>query len=247
MTSLKGKRVWITGGGTGIGAGAARTLAAAGAEVVLSGRREAPLRAVVDEIRQAGGVASALSLDVSDREAVAQAGKQAGEIDILFANAGFNVPARAMRDLDTADWDRVVGVNLNGALYPVQAVLPGMRGRRDGLIILTASWAGRYATTLTGAAYNSTKRAVLALGESINSEEGANGVRTTVLMPGEVATDILKTRPHPPPAEEMARMLQVEDLARTVRFLAELPPRVCVNEILISPTWNRFYLGFDEI
>ena len=66
-------------------------------------------------------------------------------------------------------------------------------------------------------------------------------------MPGEVATPIMKSRPKPPSEEEMARMLQAEDLAETVRFVAEMPARACVNEVLISPTWNRFYQGFAEL
>ena len=114
-------------------------------------------------------------------------------------------------------------------------------------LVLVSSWAGRYATRLTGAAYNATKHAVVALSESINDEEGANGIRSTVIMPGEVATDILKSRPVPPSEAQMARMLQAEDLGATIRFVAEMPPRACINEILISPTWNRFYQGFDEL
>jgi len=126
-------------------------------------------------------------------------------------------------------------------------VLPGMRAKGGGTLILISSWAGRYATRLTGAAYNASKRAVIALNESINDEEGGNGIRSTVIMPGEVATDILKTRPSPPSQAEMDRMLSAEDLGDTIRFVAEMPARACLNEILISPTWNRFYQGFDEL
>ena len=122
-----------------------------------------------------------------------------------------------------------------------------MRARGDGCLILVSSWAGRYATRMTGAAYNATKRAVLALSETINEEEGGHGIRSCVIMPGEVATDILKSRPVPPSQADMDRMLQAEDLARTVRFVAESPAHVCLNEILISPTWNRFYQGMAEV
>ena len=247
MAKLKGKRAWITGGGSGIGAGAARTLAASGAEVFVSGRRAGPLEDVVGAIKAAGGVAHAVVLDVSDAAAVAAAARSIGPVDILLANAGLNVPKRALGVLEATDWDQVVDVNLNGVFYPVQAVLPGMRNAGGGLVILVSSWAGRYAGRLTGAAYNATKRAVIALSESINGEEGGNGIRSTVIMPGEVATDILKARPTPPSEMDMSRMLQIDDLAETVRFVAELPPHVCLNEILISPTWNRFYQGFDEL
>jgi NADP-dependent 3-hydroxy acid dehydrogenase YdfG len=88
---------------------------------------------------------------------------------------------------------------------------------------------------------------VLALGETINTAEGGAGIRSTVIMPGEVSTDILKNRPTPPSTKDMGRMLQGQDLADTVRFVAEMPAHVCINEILISPTWNRFYQGFDEL
>src|SRR5262249_16135884 len=121
--------------------------------------------------------------------------------------------------------------------------LPSMRARKDGLIINISSWAGRYASTLTGPGYNSTKSAVVALTESINMEECANGIRATSGLPGEVATPILEKRPVPPSQEERARMLQAEDLGRTLLYIASMPPRACVNELIISPSWNRFYLG----
>ena len=188
-----------------------------------------------------------MPLDVANAAQVAEVCEQVGPVDILLANAGLNVPRRSLANVQSEGWDLVVDVNLNGVFYPDHAVLPGMRAAGSGLIILISSWAGRYAGKLTGAAYNATKRAVIALNETINAEEGAHGIRSTVIMPGEVATDILKSRPRPPSDEDIARMLQVDDLADTVRFVAEMPPHVCINEVLISPTWNRFYQGFDEL
>ena len=132
-------------------------------------------------------------------------------------------------------------VNLNGVMYGVLAVLPGMRAKGGGTLILVSSWAGRHASKLTGPAYNASKHAVVALSHSINQEEAANNIRCTVVMPGEVATPILDQRPSPPSAEARAKMLQPEDLGRTIRFVAEQPPHVCLNEILISPTWNRLF------
>ncbi|WP_121061896.1 SDR family oxidoreductase [Chachezhania antarctica] len=247
MGTLSGKRAWITGAGTGLGAASAVALAESGAEIVLTGRRVGPLGEIAAEVEAVGGTAEVLPLDVSDRDAVAEAAGKLGQIDILFANAGLNVPKRSLSDLATADWDTVVSVNLNGVLYAIQAVLPWMRAAGAGTLILTGSWAGRYGTRMTGAAYNATKRAVIALGEAVNEEEGGHGIRATVLMPGEVATPILDARPVPPSDTQKARMLQSEDLAATVRFIAEMPPRVCINEILISPTWNRFYRGMEEV
>lgn len=247
MGQLSGKRIWITGGGTGIGAAAARMLAASGAHVTVSGRRPEPLDAVVRAIAAEGGQADAIPLDAADADAIARAADEIGPVDILVASAGINIPDRSLADMTTEGWDKVVSVNLDGLFYAARAVLPGMRANGGGTVILVSSWAGRYATRLTGAAYNATKRAVIALNETINDEEGGNGIRSTVIMPGEVATDILKSRPNPPPERELARMLQADDLAATIRFVAEMPPHVCLNEILISPTWNRFYQGFEEL
>ncbi|PLS23421.1 SDR family oxidoreductase [Neptunicoccus cionae] len=247
MSSIAGKRVWITGGGTGIGAGSALLLAERGAEVIVSGRRANKLEEVVEQITGKGGKASAVALDMADAGAVEQAAADIGRVDILLASAGLNVPNRSLDKLGSGDWDKVVNVNLNGVYYPIHAVLPQMRARGDGLVMIVSSWAGRHVGRLTGAAYTATKHAVVALSETINCEEGGNGIRSTVIMPGEIATDILKDRPVPPSQKEMDRMLQVDDLAETVRYVAEMPAHVCVNEILISPTWNRFYQGFDEV
>ena len=243
---LKGKVAWITGGGSGIGLAGGTELARAGAHVVISGRSAETLKKAENEVKAAGS-AEAVSLDVADQKEVAKAAaallKRHGRIDILINSAGINHPRRNFRNVSIEGWDQIVAVNLSGMFYCCHAVLSGMRERREGLIINVSSWAGRYASTLTGPAYNATKRAVVALTESINMEECANGIRATSILPGEVATPILEKRPVPPPPEERARMLQAEDLGRTILFVATLPPRACVNELIISPTWNRFYLG----
>ena len=117
-------------------------------------------------------------------------------------------------------WDEVVAINLNGLFYCCHAVIPGMRARKDGLIINISSWAGRYASVLTGPAYNATKRAVIAITESINMEECMHGIRATSILPGEVATPILEKRPVPPSKEERARMAQPEDFGKAILFVA---------------------------
>jgi len=108
-------------------------------------------------------------------------------------------------------------------------------------MIHTASWAGRYSSALTGPAYNAAKHGVVAMSETINMTECVHGIRSCALCPGEVATPILEKRPNPVSAEERARMVQAEDCADLIRYIACLPPHVCINEVLISPTWNRFY------
>ncbi len=239
---LKDKVAWITGGGSGIGLAGGIELARAGAHVVISGRSAETLKKAEKEIKAAGS-AQAIPLDVSSKDDVARVAAQIGRVDILVNSAGVNSPRRNFRNVSLESWDEIVAINLSGMFYCVHAVLPGMRGRKDGLIINVSSWAGRYASTLTGPGYNATKHAVVALTESINMEECANGIRATSVLPGEVATPILEKRPVPPTAEVRARMLQAEDLGKTLLFVASLPARACVNEILISPTWNRFYLG----
>jgi len=170
-----------------------------------------------------------------------------GAVDILVNSAGVNTPMRFWRELRGEEWDRVVRTNLDGTAYCILAVLPGMRAKGSGVIINVSSWAGRYDTQFTGAAYNASKFGVGALTATINMEEGVNGIRACVVCPGEVATPILKTRPVPPSNEEMARMVQPEDMGRVIRFVAETPPHVVLNEIVVSPTWNRIYLGAADL
>ena len=192
---------------------------------------------------------TATLLDVSDKKAVAATvadiEKRHGRIDILVTSAGTNIGGakRNFKSMSVEGWDDVVSINLNGLFYCCHAVIPGMRARKDGLIINISSWAGRYASVLTGPAYNATKRAVIAVTESINMEECMHGIRATSILPGEVATPILEKRPVPPSKEERARMAQPEDFGKAILFVATMPARSCVNELVIAPTWNRFYVG----
>ena len=235
---LEGKVAWITGGGSGIGLAGAIELHKAGAKVVISGRTAATLKHPHLE---------AIACDVGDKaqvfKAFSEIDKRHGGVDILVNSAGINVPKRHFKDVTPEAWDQIVAINLSGTFYCTHAVLPGMRARKDGVVINVSSWFGRYTNALAGPGYSATKRAVIAFTEQLNMEECANGIRATSILPGEAATPILEKRPVPPPAHERARMLQAEDLGRTILFIASLPPRACVNEIVISPTWNRFLLG----
>jgi NAD(P)-dependent dehydrogenase (short-subunit alcohol dehydrogenase family) len=240
--ALAGKVAWITGGGSGIGLAAAIEFVKAGATVVISGRTEATLKDALKQVK-----ADAVVCDVAQKDQVAKAAaqihKRHGRVDILVNSAGINLPKRSFRDVSNEGWDQIVAVNLSGMFYCVQAVLPGMRSRKDGLIINVSSWFGRYANALGGPGYGATKRAVVALTEQLNIEECTNGIRATSVLPGEAATPILEKRPVPPSPEVRAKMLQPEDLGRTLAFIASLPPRACINELIISPTWNRFLIG----
>ena len=251
MSNLNGKIAWITGAGSGIGLAGAQALADAGANVVLSGRRKEVLEPEAEKLRIRGFSADVVPLDVADKAAVKAAAKNIisrhGKIDILVNSAGINVPHRYWNNQTPEGWEDVIRTNLDGTFYTVHAVLPGMRSRKDGLIINISSWAGVNHTQLTGAAYNASKHAVVALTETVNMEEAANGIRACAICPAEVATPIMDKRPIPPSAKDRERMLQAEDLGATIRFVAELPPRACINQLIISPTWNRMYVGGLEV
>jgi len=250
MSNDKKRVAWVTGGGSGIGQAGAEALAADGWTVIVSGRRKDALETVVNGIKAKGGAAEALPLDVSDAAAVDAAAQRIlashGRIDLLVNSAGINMPKRSWADMEISGWDKLVEINLNGVLYCMRAVLPAMRAQQDGCIINVASWAGRHVSKMPGPAYTTTKHAVLALTHSFNMDECVNGLRACCPLPAEVATPIPQPPPVVPGAEEQARMLQPEDLGRTIAFVAGMPPHVCVNEILISPTWNRSFVAMAQ-
>jgi len=252
--SLDGQVAWITGGGSGIGLAGAVELAHAGCRVVISGRDGAKLASAIEQAVAQGvapGRISAAVLDVADREAVAATAQaiaaDLGGVDILVNSAGVNYPKRYWKETDAPTFDRVMATNLNGAAYCTLAVVAGMRTRGRGTVINVASFAGWHLSYLTGPAYTASKAGMIALSHSFNIEEGVNGLRATALCPGEAATPILKLRPVEPSAADQARMLQEVDLGRTIRFIAEMPPHVCINELVIAPVFNRIYVGGEEI
>ncbi len=240
---IKGKVVWITGAGTGIGAAAALALAEAGCSLVLSGRRQDKLDEVAGQLKLFTEDVLVLSLDVADRasvdQAVSQIQDQFGRLDILVNSAGLNIPGRSWDQLDPSDWDTVLSVNLNGAYYTIQAALPLMREQQDGLIVNVSSWAGRYVARVSGPAYVAAKHAMNAMTESLNQEEWKYGIRACAICPGEVATELLDKRAVPVSKADKDKMLQAEDLGDMILYVCQAPPHVCINEILISPTWNR--------
>jgi len=247
MQDLKGQVAWVTGAGTGIGEAAARALAAAGMKLVLSGRRESELNRVAQHIRQAGGEARVAALDVTDAsavEAVVQSiVNQEGRIDVAINSAGLNIPKRNWNQLSREGWDQVIRIDLDGAFYCCHAVLPVMRRQQGGLIVNVSSMAGKRVSPMTGPAYSAAKFGLNAMTDSINVENCIHGIRATAVCPGEVATPILEKRPVPVSQEDRARMLQPDDLGELMLFLARMPKHVCINEILITPTWNRGLVG----
>lgn len=250
MSSLSGKVVWITGAGSGIGRSAAERLASCGASVVLTGRREEVLLEVANAITSAGGAAAVKTGDLTDagkvRSIVADIVDQFGRIDILVNNAGVNIRDRSTDVLTPEGIDTLISTNLSAALYCATAVLPVFRAQGGGLMIHTASWLGRHSHKLAGAGYSAAKHAVVAMSHAINMEEFSNNIRSCALCPGEVATPVLDKRPVPVPQAERDLMLQPDDLADLIRVVCELPDRVCLNEIVVSPTWNRMFLSQQD-
>jgi NADP-dependent 3-hydroxy acid dehydrogenase YdfG len=247
MAKLVGKVAWVTGAGSGIGEAAAMALAAEGAALVLTGRRREPLEAVAERITQQGGTAHVQPADLRDAGQVEAVGAfisgMPGRLDILVNNAGVNITERHWSQLTPAGIDELVGGNLLAPLYCVTVALPIMRAQKDGLIIHTASVAGRFIGGFSGPIYTAAKHGVVAMSHTINMEECVNGIRSTALLPGEVATPILDKRPNPVGPEERAQMVQPEDCGDLIRYIACLPKHVVINEVMIAPTWNRSYVA----
>lgn len=245
LETLKDKVAWVTGAGTGIGQAAAAALAGNGVRVVLSGRNLNTLQDTADLIARKGGDCSVEVLDVADSKSVEAAAARIedrfGRLDILVNNAGTNVTDRYWSVVTPDKWDQVIAIDLSGAFYCALSVLPIMRRQKDGLIINISSWAGRFYSLITGPAYTSAKHGLTAMNESINMEECVNGIRACVICPGEVWTPIIDRRPDALSDEVKSTMLRSEDIGEAVLFVARLPKRVCINELVISPTWNRGY------
>ena len=191
--NIEGKVVVITGASSGLGEAAARHLAAGGARVVLGARRADRLEALVGEIVAAGGEALAVKVDVTDRAEVANlvdsAVRAYGRIDVLINNAGV-MPLSPLERLKVDEWDRMIDVNLKGVLYGIAAALPHMKEQKSGHIINLSSVAGH---KLFGgsAVYSATKFGVRALSEGLRQEVKPYNIRTTIISPGAVKTELL--------------------------------------------------------
>lgn len=245
MTSLVGKVAWITGAGSGIGQAVATALAGAGCAVVLTGRRQEALDRTAETIAGNGGQCVTIAGDLTQPETagaiVARIEAQFGRLDILVNNAGGNIVKRAWKDLTTTSIDGLINSNLSAAFYCAAAAMHPMRRAQQGQLIHIASWAGKFIHPVSGPAYTAAKHAVVAMSQSINMEEYRNGIRSTAILPAEVATPILDKRPTPPTTEERGAMLQPADLAGLALFIATQPASVCLNEVVISPRLNKFY------
>lgn len=243
--NLQGKSVVVTGGGSGIGAGIALGLAAAGCRVAIGGRRTETLAEIVKQADQVAHPIVAHQLDVAENSSIDQyfdwAEQTLGEIDILVNSAGINIVNRTMAAMEPEQWEQVMRINATGAYRCVHRVLPAMRSRNDGLVINISSVAGKRAFALGGVVYAASKFAMTALGTTISNEVREEGVRVTNIYPGEVNTPILDRRPVPVSEEHRAAILQPEDIAAMVVAICQLPPRANVPEIVIKPTTQEWY------
>lgn len=232
------RTVWVTGAGSGIGAAMAMRFAGAGYNVAVSARSGDALQEICDLISAKGGSAKAFALDVLDREGVAETAREIADwrngIAVLCNNAGLNTPHRRWDDIDFAEWDAILDTNIKGAINVVAAVLPVMRAQKDGVIIHTSSWAGRFHAPVAGVPYGASKHALTDLSASLNAQEGANGIRSTALHPGEVATPLLLRRPGFDP-ETAQYMIQPEDMADLALQVARTNPNVAIHEITLAP------------
>jgi NADP-dependent 3-hydroxy acid dehydrogenase YdfG len=243
MTAFAGKVVWMTG--TGIGKAGALMFAQEGAAVALIGRRRNKLDEVAAEIQAIDGKAAVEALDVADREKVGKAGerllKRLGRVDILVNNAGLNVVNRRLNEITAEDWDYILAVNLTGAFNMVQAAMPTMRNQKDGLIINIASTAAKRVSGVAGIAYSASKFGMLGMSLSLTQEAWKFGIRACCLCPDDVNTPIMARRKVKYPPEVLEQFIQPEDLAETMRFVALMPRRTSIPEMLIYPTNVRPY------
>ncbi|QSB23900.1 SDR family oxidoreductase [Curtobacterium sp. 24E2] len=234
--------LWVTGGGSGMGAASAEAAARDGWTVVLSGRRVERLEQVAATITAAGGTAEVLPLDAADPAAVASARdtvlERFGRLDAVVLAAGLNAPRRRWDDQSLPDFRAIVDTNLTAVVTVVDAALPALR-ESGGVVVVVSSYAGWSFQPGAGVAYSASKTALGSVVRSLNQQEAHHGVRATHLCPGDVATDFLDQRPSVPDAAARSVMLQPEDIARAVSFVLEAPAYMRVDELVVSPVSQR--------
>ncbi|MFK4436789.1 SDR family oxidoreductase [Paenibacillus sp. RC21] len=242
MSNIEGKVVIITGASSGIGEATAKELASKGAKLVLAARREDRLKILQNEIQKNGGKAIYKVTDVASQEHMEELAKytlqEFGKIDVMINNAGV-MPLSAISEIKISEWDKMVDVNIKGVLYGIAAVLPSMRERKEGHIINVSSIAGHLVFPASSV-YSGTKFAVRAITEGLRREECINNIRTTIVSPGSIDTELtaaisnseLKTAIN----ENMKIAIEPSNIARAIAFAIEQPADVAINEMIIRPT-----------
>jgi NADP-dependent 3-hydroxy acid dehydrogenase YdfG len=243
IAGIAGKVIVITGASSGLGEATARHLSAQGATVVLGARRVERLQSLVNELTANGAKALALATDVTDHEQVQRlvdaAVQTYGRIDVMINNAGL-MPHSPLERLKIEDWDRTIDVNIKGVLYGIAAALPYMKQQKAGHIINVSSVAG-HKVRPGSAVYAATKSAVLMLSEGLRLEVKPYNIRTTVISPGAVESELPNSITEPDVAEDIHKFYEeyaipADSFARAVVFAMSQPEDVDVNEILFRPT-----------
>ena len=243
IDNIRGKVVVITGASSGNGEATARHLAERGATVVLGARRKERLEKLEQELTAAGHSARAVVTDVSDRDQVKNlvdtAVQEFGKVDVLLNNAGL-MPLAPLEALKVDEWDQMIDVNLKGTLYGIAAALPHMKERKSGHIINVSSVYG-HKLGPAATVYCATKFAVGALSEGLRQEVKPYNIRTTVISPGAVATELLEHISEKDIREQTKDFVSqiaipADSFARMVAFAVNEPEEVDVNEILFRPT-----------
>ena len=241
--NIKGKVVVITGASSGLGEATAKHLSAEGAIVVLGARRSDRIRSLADELNAKGGKALAVATDVTHHDQVKKlvdaAVDKFGRIDVMINNAGL-MPHSPLERLKIDDWNRTIDVNIKGVLYGIAAALPHMKQQKSGHIINVSSVAG-HKVTPNGAVYCATKHAVRVISEGLRQEVKPYNIRTTIISPGAVATELPDSITEPDIADGARKFykevaIPADSFARTVAFAMSQPDDVDVNEILFRPT-----------
>jgi len=241
--NIEGKIVVITGASSGLGEATARHLCAQGASVVLGARRVDRIQSLAKELGSGGGKALAVETDVARREQVKRLVDAAiqtyGRIDVMINNAGL-MPQSLLENLKVDEWDRMIDVNIKGVLYGIAAALPPMKQQKSGHMINVSSVAG-HRVGPGSAVYAATKHAVLALSEGLRQEVKPYNIRTTVVSPGAVSTELPNSVTDPAVAERIHKLYEdvaipADSFARAVAFAISQPEDVDVNEILFRPT-----------
>ncbi|NLG62074.1 MAG: SDR family NAD(P)-dependent oxidoreductase [Candidatus Cloacimonetes bacterium] len=248
MTSMRGRRILITGASSGIGEACARRFAAEGCELVLWARRVERLARLADELEAAyGRHVHIAGVDVRDRPAVLEAVDalvEAGDVpDVLVNNAGLASGLSPVQDGSFDDWDRMIDTNVKGLLNVTRAVLPHMIRLGRGHVVNIGSTAGRWVYP-NGNVYNATKFAVRALTEAINIDVVGTPIRVSSIDPGMVETEFSIVRfagdeDRARKVYEGFQPLRAEDIADAVHYVTSAPPHVNVLEMLVLPTAQR--------
>lgn len=241
---IEGKVVVITGASSGLGEAAARRLAKDGAKVVLGARRLDRLERLAADLRLDKG--AVVQTDVSKIEEVKRLVDRAvdlhSRIDVMINNAGL-MPQSPLDRLKIEDWDRMIDVNVKGVLYGIAAALPHMKAQKSGHFINVASVAG-HKVRAGGAVYSATKTAVRVLSEGLRQEVKPYNIRTTIISPGMVATELPESVTEPDVAERIRKNYQgavgADSFGSVVAFAIGQPDDVDINEILYRPTSQEY-------